>query len=206
MKVIFAQGNPDPKYKGTRHNVGFFVLDAFATPLQGTFASKPKFQAEIAEVTVQNEKVLLVKPVTYYNETGQSARQIIDFYKLDPIQDLLVIHDDLALPLGTLRTRLSGSDAGNNGIKSLTSHIGPEYARLRIGISNELQRRIADADFVLAGFTKAENDLLTDKIAPKAIELVESFIQESYPTTSCNLVPLDTEQKDQITDEHNAGQ
>src|SRR4051812_44656762 len=119
MKVIFAQGNPGNEYTTTRHNVGFFMLDRYARDNGGEFIKKAKFHADIAELSINSEKVLIVKPTTFYNDTGQSARLLIDFYKLDPSTDFLVIHDDLALPLGTVRTRDKGSDAGNNGIKSL---------------------------------------------------------------------------------------
>ena len=113
MKVIFAQGNPGRQYAATRHNVGFIILDALADGAH--FAPKPKFFAEMAETQIAGEKTLLIKPQTFYNETGRSARAILDFYKLDP-SDLLVIHDDLALAFGSLRIRDKGSDAGNNGI------------------------------------------------------------------------------------------
>ncbi|MEP6710637.1 MAG: aminoacyl-tRNA hydrolase, partial [Candidatus Saccharibacteria bacterium] len=134
MKLIFAQGNPGDQYNTTRHNVGFAILDALAKKFEASFTSKPKFFADIAELNIEGEKILLVKPATFYNETGKSARALVDFYKLAPATDVLVVHDDLALPFGTLRTREKGSDAGNNGIKSLNAHLGPDYARLRIGI------------------------------------------------------------------------
>src|SRR5688572_22727546 len=105
MKVIFAQGNPGTQYTYTRHNVGFLLLDDFAKSKRAEFIKKSKFHADIAETSIDGEKVLLVKPTTFYNDTGQSARLLIDFYKLDPATDFLVIHDDLALPFGTIRTR-----------------------------------------------------------------------------------------------------
>src|SRR5438445_447838 len=138
MKLIFAQGNPGSQYATTRHNVGFLILDQLAAKAGKEFIKKPKFHADVAELTIAGEKVLLVKPTTFYNETGQSARSLVDFYKLDTMSDVLVVHDDLALPLGTIRTREKGSDAGNNGIKSLNAHLGHDYHRIRIGIYNEL--------------------------------------------------------------------
>lgn len=187
MKIIFAQGNPGLQYANTRHNVGFLVLDALAKQHRADFIKKPKFHSDIAEITLAGEKVLLVKPTTFYNETGQAARLITDFYKLSPNADLLTIHDDLALPLGTIRIRDKGSDAGNNGIKSLNSHLGAQYARIRIGIYNELRDRMHDADFVLSNFTKPEADLLRDTITPKVIELVEQFCAGELQTTSHTL-------------------
>jgi PTH1 family peptidyl-tRNA hydrolase len=154
MKVILGQGNPDAKYDRTRHNVGFAVIDQFARNHDLTWSEKSKFHALVAEATVDGEKVILAKPTTYYKETGVSARKLIDFYSLDPANDLLVVHDDLALPLGTIRTRKQGSDAGNNGIKSLNSHLGPDYHRVRIGIWSDLRDRMYDAVFVLSKFIK----------------------------------------------------
>jgi PTH1 family peptidyl-tRNA hydrolase len=187
MKIIFAQGNPGAQYATTRHNVGFLILDELARRQHTEFIKKPKFHATIAEVTIAGEKVLLVKPATFYNETGQAARMLVDFYKLHSATDFLVIHDDLALPLGTIRIREKGRDAGNNGIKSLNAHLGSTYARVRIGIYNELRDRIHDADFVLSNFTKAEADVLHESITPKVIELITSFCAGTIETTSHTL-------------------
>jgi PTH1 family peptidyl-tRNA hydrolase len=184
MKLIFAQGNTGTDFAATRHNVGFMVLDTFAKHKETSFKAKPKFFADIAELSVKGEKVLLVKPTTFYNETGKSARALVDFYKLDSATDILVIHDDLALPFGTLRTREKGSDAGNNGIKSLNAHLGPKYARLRVGIYNELRDKIPDVDFVLSRFSADETKKLQETIIPKALELIDAFITDTHQNTS----------------------
>ncbi len=184
MKLILAQGNPEPKYDKTRHNVGFAVIDEFAKAHDLTWTNKSKFDALVTETTIDGEKILLAKPTTYYNETGQSARKLIDFYSIMPEHDLLVIHDDLALPFGTLRTRKQGSDAGNNGIKSLNNHIGPDYHRIRIGVSNENRERTGDVDFVLSKFSKSESDNLQEAVFPKAIEFIDEFCKESLDSTS----------------------
>jgi len=182
MKIIFAQGNPGAQYAGTRHNIGFFMLDEFAKKHTVTFVLKSKFNAEIAEITLQGEKVLLVKPTTFYNETGIAARSLIDFYKLNPATDLLVIHDELALPFGVIRTRSSGSDAGNNGIKSLNTHVGEYYWRLRIGIYNPLRNQIDDAKFVLAPFTQDEKAALSD-IFTHSMHFIDKFAQNTLEPT-----------------------
>lgn len=187
MKVIFAQGNPGAQYANTRHNVGFLIVETLAAQHRVDFIKKPKFHADIAEVSIAGEKVLLVKPATFYNETGQAARMITDFYKLNVKTDFLAIHDDLALPLGTIRIRDKGRDAGNNGIKSLSAHLGSTYARIRIGIYNELRDRIHDADFVLSNFTKSESDTLKEVITPKVIELIEGFCAGNIEATSHKL-------------------
>lgn len=187
MKIIFAQGNPGLEYAGTRHNVGFMALDHFAGGREVGFKGSSKFMAEIAELTEDGEKILLVKPTTFYNETGRAARALVDFYKLNPAEDLLVIHDDLALPFGHVRTRLSGSDAGNNGIKSLNAALGQDYARIRIGIYNDLRDRINDADFVLSRFTKDEMEALNSTITLKVSELIEAFMSGDFEVTSHKL-------------------
>lgn len=191
MKIVFAQGNPGAQYAHSRHNVGFVALDTLADSHSVPFAKKPKFHANIAETSIADEKVLLVKPTTFYNQTGQSARLLIDFYKLDPATDVLVIHDDLALPFGTLRIRHTGSDAGNNGIKSLNAHIGQTYTRIRVGVYNDLRDRLPDADFVLGNFTKRETEALGESIIPKITELISAFCQDAIEPTSHKLHSLD---------------
>ncbi len=182
MKLIFAQGNPGAEYAKTRHNVGFWLLDHYAAARGVTFASKPKFNADIAEYTVNNEKILLVKPMTFYNETGVSARALIDFYKVTPA-DVLVIHDDLALPLGTIRTREQGSDAGNNGIKSFNQHIGPLYKRIRVGIWTEAATQRDAAAYVLGKFTADEQRVLED-VQPIIANCIDRFINGQFEVTS----------------------
>lgn len=184
MKIIFAQGNPESRFDGTRHNIGFAVIDQFALEQGASWSDKPKSFAMIAELMIDGEKVLLVKPTTYYNDTGKAARKLIDFYELDPATDLLVLHDDLALPLGTIRTRGQGSDAGNNGIKSLNAHIGPDYHRIRIGIWNELSGRMDAADFVLSKFSKDESEIIKTSITPHCITAITQFISGDLSITS----------------------
>lgn len=186
MKIIFAQGNPGAKYAHTRHNVGFLTVDGLAKKWGAEFAKKAKFQADIAETTVNGEKVLLVKPATFYNETGQTARALIDFYKCNPTTDFLVIHDDLALPFGTIRTREKGSDAGNNGVKSLNAHIGADFARIRIGIYNELRARMPDVDFVIGTFSANEKTALP-KISQAVEKIVDEFIHGTFEPTKITI-------------------
>jgi len=184
MKIVFAQGNPGLEYSQTRHNVGFMVLDVLADAENAPWKADSKIKAEIATITLEGEKVLLVKPQSYYNETGQVARALVDFYKLSPASDVLVIHDELALPFGTIRVREKGSDAGNNGIKSLNAHLGPDYARIRIGIWNELRDQIDDAAFVLSRFTKNEGEQLEQQISSIILPLVKQFVSNSLEASS----------------------
>lgn len=186
MKIIFAQGNPGSEFASTRHNVGFYMVDQLAKDYSAAFAPKSKFYADIAETSLNGEKILLIKPTTYYNETGRAARALVDFYKINPVNDLLVIHDDLALPFGTIRTRPSGSDAGNNGIKSLNAHLGEHYCRIRVGIYNELRDRIPDADFVLGRFTSSEAEQLP-ALYQEVDTFVAAFASGDFPSTKVTL-------------------
>lgn len=188
MKLILAQGNPGAQYAKTRHNVGFFMLDALAEKWGVTFSEKPKFNALIAETTREGEKVLLVKPLTFYNETGQTARKLTDFYKLAPETDVLVIYDELALPFGVIRTRPNGRDAGNNGIKSLNAHIGPNYHRIRVGVWSDIRDRQPDADFVLSQFSGDEKDVLGD-VALHVEKFVNDFIANALEYTKVTTTP-----------------
>jgi PTH1 family peptidyl-tRNA hydrolase len=192
MKLIVGLGNPESKYDLTRHNVGFLLLDHVAEQLGASWQEKSKFKGIIAETTIGGEKAVLLKPTTYYNLSGEAAKALVDFYKLSPDQDVLVLHDELALPFGTLRTRLSGSDAGNNGIKSLIAHLGPDFARIRVGIANDYAARQDAADFVLGRFTKAEQEDMGD-VARHALTFIENFVhqEKEFAPTSIKI------QKDQ---------
>ncbi len=187
MKIIFAQGNPGAQYTRTRHNVGFLVLDALAEAESASWRTESKYKAEITEVHLEGEKVLLVKPLSFYNETGQVARALVDFYKLTPASDVLVIHDELALPFGTVRVREKGSDAGNNGIKSLNAHLGSDYVRIRIGIWNELRDRMDDAAFVLSVFTQEEMRQLSENFATTILPLIKKFVAGTLEPASHTL-------------------
>lgn len=182
MKLIFAQGNPEPEYSLSRHNTGFLVLNTLATMHGAKWSESAKFKALTAEVNIDGEKVILVKPTTYYNETGISARKLMDFYKLNPETDLLVVHDDLSLPFGTIRVRKQGSDAGNNGIKSINTHLGDSYTRIKIGIDSE--EKIDDSSFVLAKFNNQELTHLIKNILPEAVKFAIKFVDGSLVHTS----------------------
>ena len=184
MKIVLAQGNPGTQYTGTRHNIGWMILDEYAATIGAEFKPDKKFAANIATTTINDEKILLVKPVTFYNETGRTARALIDFYKLEATEDILVLHDDLSLPLGTVRVRDKGSDGGNNGIKSISSHIGSGYWRIRIGIWDEKRELQPDADFVLSRLPTDGTRLVQEKITPVVTEMIEKFYVGSLSATS----------------------
>lgn len=186
MKVILALGNPGEKYVHTRHNTGFLIIDQLAAGQSAQFSNKPKFFSDIAELNMSGEKILLVKPTTYYNDVGISARAILDFYKLT-LDDLLIIHDDTALDFGKIRVRKGGESAGNNGLKSLHRHVGSEFWHVRIGTDNLLRRQIGDVDFVLSKFNADEQKILRDWTIPESIKLIGTFLDDTIEPLSVKL-------------------
>ncbi len=174
MKVIVGLGNPGSKYAGTRHNVGFEVLDYLAAaPGVGPFRSK--FQALVAEAKEGDEQLLLLKPETFMNLSGRAVRQVVDFYKLDPNR-ILVISDDFNLPLGKLRVRAKGSHGGQNGLRNIQECLGTdEYPRLRVGVGQPADGEAVD--FVLSRFKPGERTAVEDAVA-KAAEAVMVWVRQ----------------------------
>lgn len=181
MKLIVGLGNPEKKYDDTRHNAGFAMLDAYAKEQNATWKEQSKFKALVAKLP---EKNLLVKPQTYYNLSGEAVRALADFYKVAP-EDILVVHDDHALPFGMLRTRVGGSDAGNNGIKSINAHI-PGVNRLRIGTHSEHREIHGDVDFVLSKFSKAEKESLL-LLQQNTNKIIADFLEGTFIATTYQL-------------------
>jgi PTH1 family peptidyl-tRNA hydrolase len=161
MKLVVGLGNPGSKYEGTRHNIGFEVIDRLAEGGAGARFSR-KFDGLLAEAEIDFRRVLLLKPETFMNLSGRSVAQALRFYKLE-LADLLVVCDDLSLPLGKLRIRGGGSDGGQKGLRDITAHFGTDaFARLRIGIG---ERGPIDAvDFVLSRFRSAERPVIDDAL------------------------------------------
>ena len=160
-KLVVGLGNPGSKYEGTRHNIGFEVIDRLARGGSGAEFSR-KFDGLLAEADIDFHRVLLLKPATFMNLSGRCVRQAVQFYKLD-LADLLVICDDLNLPLGKLRIRPGGADGGQKGLRDIGAQLGSDaYARLRIGIGD---RGVIDAsDFVLSRFRSAERPAIDDAL------------------------------------------
>ena len=153
MKLIVGLGNIGKEYENTRHNMGFMLVDRYLEYKNITDKFKEKFNAMYVETTINNEKVIFIKPTTYMNNSGIAVRAFLDFYKLNA-QDILVISDDLDLDLGKFRLRRNGSSGGHNGLKSIISHLGTDnFKRLRIGISNDKDDVI---NYVLSKFSKKE--------------------------------------------------
>jgi PTH1 family peptidyl-tRNA hydrolase len=191
MKVIFCLGNPGADFAKSRHNFGFFFANYLAETFRENWKFDKKFNAEIfAKSLPDGEKILVAKPQTFYNLVGNSARAIMDFYKLSPA-DFLVIHDEMDIPLGTLRTRARGSDAGNNGVKSLISQLGTDkFSRIRVG-SGAPQDHDGSAKppksehikNVLGKISRNEEKILEQQ-APKIREIVEDFARGEFEQTT----------------------
>lgn len=163
MKMIAGLGNPGSEYARTKHNVGFMFLDALAEKL-GADNWKTKYDALVAEARIGTEKVLLVKPLTYMNESGRAVGPLMSWYKLAP-EDLIVVHDDMDIPAGTIRIRRKGSAGGHNGMKSILYHVGDEnFPRLRIGIGRPLPGWTV-VKHVLAPFSEEDAPKIREAIA-----------------------------------------
>lgn len=178
-QVIVGLGNPEPKYDQTRHNIGFAAVDALARAWGVSLVENRKFQGLFGEgMGPKGERVRLLKPLTYMNRSGQSIRAVTDWYKL-PVESVLVIYDDMDLPVGRLRMRLSGSAGGHNGMKSTIAHLGGDnFPRLRIGIGKPSK---TDGDptisHVLGKFSPEENQLLPD-VLQMVIEAIELSLKQ----------------------------
>lgn len=176
-QLIVGLGNPEPKYEQTRHNIGFAAVDAASRFWKIPLSENRKFQGAFGEGKLGADKIRLLKPLTYMNNSGQAIRAVTDWYKLPP-SSVLVIYDDMDLPLGKIRLRLSGSAGGHNGMKSAIAHLGTQnFPRLRIGIGKP-QAAIKDdsstVSYVLGRFSAAENQIVS-----QVLQLVLEAVQLS---------------------------
>ena len=161
MYIIAGLGNPTMQYEGTRHNAGFDVIDALADKYNISVDGR-KNRAYIGKGIIEGQKVLLVKPQTYMNLSGESIGGLVDYFKIDEEQDLIVIYDDISLPPGQIRIRKKGSAGGHNGIKNIIAHLnGQVFPRIKVGVG-EKPPRYDLADYVLGHFSKAEQELMEE--------------------------------------------
>lgn len=171
IQLIVGLGNVGKEYDGTRHNVGFATIDKFHAENDfPKWRENPKFKSYISEDFIAGKKVILAKPTTLMNLSGEAVRALKDFYKLQN-SDITIIHDELDLPFGTVKEKQGGGSAGNNGLKSLIASIGEDFKRIRIGIKNDLLDKVDAADFVLGKFSAQEKKQL-DEIIKAAVEKV----------------------------------
>jgi PTH1 family peptidyl-tRNA hydrolase len=155
--IIVGLGNVGKEYDLTRHNVGFDCLDALkeAQAEFGPWQDKKALKCILTSGTFGKTKVILIKPTTFMNSSGEAVRAVLDYYKLT-LKNLVVVHDELDVNFGQIRTRIGGSSAGNNGIKSVTQHVSDNYGRIRIGIGPKTPEQMDSADFVLGKFSQEE--------------------------------------------------
>lgn len=175
MYIIAGLGNPTKQYEGTRHNVGFDVIDRIAEKYNIEVDGR-KHRAFIGKGVIAGQKVILAKPQTYMNLSGESIRSLLDFYKIEAERELIVIYDDISLDVGQLRIRLKGSAGGHNGVKSIIAHLGGQiFPRIKIGVG-EKPPKYDLADYVLGHFTKAERELISECCddAVRAVEMLLS--------------------------------
>ena len=162
MKLFVGLGNPGAKYERTRHNAGFMVIDRLSDEWNISMQEDKKFKGYIGRGVVKGEKVILLKPTTFMNLSGESVRVVADFYEVD-LEDIIIIYDDLDLPQGRIRFRLKGSAGGHNGIKSIIAHLKTqEFKRLKVGIDRHAH--MAVVDYVLGKFTETELALINQAI------------------------------------------
>lgn len=179
MKLIIGLGNPGKQYELTRHNAGFLAVDYFLKN-KDTIACQSKFDAQICEYHEGSEKIFLAKPQTFMNASGSAVKEILEYYKLDPTVDLLVIHDEIDLPLGSVRLADNSSAAGHNGVQDIFDELNTKNVhRIRVGIEMRESRDELPTDaFVLQRFTTTELDRLKSEVFPKVNQLIEEFIQK----------------------------
>ncbi|EHO78073.1 MULTISPECIES: aminoacyl-tRNA hydrolase [Fusobacterium] len=173
MKLVVGLGNPGDKYAKTRHNIGFEVINKLQKDLN-IIGEKDKFQGLLSEKNIDGEKVLFLKPQTFMNLSGNSIAAVINFYKIDVKNDMIVIYDDMDLPVGKLRVKEKGSSGGHNGIKSIISHLGDEFLRIKCGIGKSKDDTI---DFVLGQFDKSEQETV-DKMIESASNCALDLVRD----------------------------
>ncbi|MBO5460987.1 MAG: aminoacyl-tRNA hydrolase [Ruminococcus sp.] len=173
MYIIVGLGNPSKEYEGTRHNVGFDVIDRLADKYNISVDAK-KHRAFIGKGMIAGQKVILAKPQTFMNLSGESVRSLLDYYKIDEESELLVIYDDISLEPGQIRIRAKGSAGGHNGIKNIIAHLGGQvFPRIKVGVG-EKPSRMDLADYVLSHFSKEEKEQMAEgyEHAVQAVEMI----------------------------------
>lgn len=184
MYIIVGLGNPGDKYETTRHNAGFCTIEALAGKY-GIDVSTDKHKAKIGKGVIEGNKVILAKPQTYMNNSGESIREIVDFYKEDPETQLIVIYDDISLAPGQLRIRKKGSAGGHNGIKSIIQHLGTDvFLRIKVGVG-EKPKGMDLADYVLGHFSADEKIVMKDAFS-KGAEAAVSIMNDG-PDKAMNM-------------------
>lgn len=177
MKLIVGLGNPGRRYENTRHNIGFKIVDQLANKLMIPI-NKAKFESLYSLSHINGERIILLKPLTFMNLSGQAVRAVVDFYNIDN-NNILVIYDDLDLPVGKIRLRKKGGAGGHNGMKSIITHLGTEeFKRIRVGIDRP-QSGMAVTDYVLAPFSK-DQLIELDHVIPHCVSACEQWLTRPF--------------------------
>lgn len=181
MFLIVGLGNPGDNYEKTRHNAGFMAVDFISSRHNFSWTHKSKFNADIATGIIRDYKIVLCKPITFMNLSGNAVLPLMSYYKILR-NNIIVIHDDIDLELGELKCKIGGSSAGHNGLKSIDGVIGPDYCRIRIGVGKPERDRVNTADYVLGRFSNEELLFLQQKyeIISQNIELLFAFELEKF--------------------------
>lgn len=183
MIAIIGLGNPDARYQNTYHNTGFNVVDRFAEE-HNIKMTKFKYRGRFGEGKIDGEKVLLLKPMTYMNASGQAVREIVQGLKL-PLNRIIVVYDDIDLPVGVLRLRANGSSGTHNGMRNIVANLGSEnFPRLRVGIGRDTNLQLAD--YVLSKISPFNMDIYTKTCYPLAIKVLDAFIKND-----CDIEKID---------------
>lgn len=181
MKLIVGLGNPGKEYENTRHNIGFIFIDYFAEKNKATI-DKEKFNGLYTQITINNEKVILLKPLSYMNLSGEVVRKFVDYFKID-INNILIISDDLDMNFGKLRLRPDGSSGGHNGLKNIALNLNTEsFKRLKVGISNN--KDIDTKDYVLGKFNKEEKETINN-LKEQVSNILGDFITTDFDKLMC---------------------
>ena len=175
LKIIVGLGNPGPEHLLTRHNAGFWFVDALAAKLGARFRSHNRFHGEICRVQMGDDEITLLKPMTYMNRSGLAIRALTDYMKVVPAQTL-VVHDELDLPVGQARFKLGGGHGGHNGMRDTITHIGPDFWRLRLGVGHPGDKSEV-IDYVLRRAPKEEEEKILAAVAA-SVEALDLFIDK----------------------------
>lgn len=183
MKVVVGLGNPGDKYKNTRHNIGYIITGELVSKYNINGKTESKFNSIIGRGSINGVDTLVMQPLTYMNLSGEALSKVLNWYKIEPTE-ILVVYDDISIDLGRIRFRNSGTDGGHNGIKSIIQHFGgfKNFPRLKVGIGPDPGGAVRQA-YVLEPFSKKEREVL-DKVIPLCIEGIETFINHGIDQAS----------------------
>ena len=181
IAVIAGLGNPGSKYRNTRHNIGYALVDQLATKYGATWKHEARFEAEVAVILYEKRKLMLLKSQTFMNASGRSLGTVLRYRKL-PAESMLVIYDDLTLDLGRIKLSVNGSAGGHNGIADILAQVGTGFARFRVGIGAKPHKEMDLADYVLSKFSKDELSILADR-SPIFLDQIHLILNEGIESS-----------------------